>query len=383
MGRRKAYHGMRRPSSLFTHVPVVDMSLLMASWRTRFAPTWGSTAPSMSQMCSSARGERRVAKGKERGGRFRGPSPDSGARLSPVRLRHRERKGNGRGARTLLRHRRAAEARVDELHGDVRGLELLGEDDAHDVAGRAAHVVAVVAREGVRRVQGARRVLREPPLARARLRRDDDDLLLDLARLEERRRDAQGPDGANVDHEQLLREIEVALVLADADRLRGAVEVARVVDDHVHGLGDAGDERRHGLVLRDVDARDHGRLAVARRDERVEVRARRARRADRLAALGDDLLHELEAQVLLAAGHEDALALERAPVVYRGDVEVARVVVLLGLGEARDLVRERVRAAARLVEAVLLGAHHRLAHVAEAAHHGLHASSDARIRIEW
>ena len=44
------YQGMRRPSSQLMNCPVVDMSLLMTSNRTRLAPSLASTAPSMSQI---------------------------------------------------------------------------------------------------------------------------------------------------------------------------------------------------------------------------------------------------------------------------------------------------------------------------------------------
>ena len=49
---RHAYQGMRRPSSQLMTVPVVDMSALRISYRTRLQPMCGSTAPSMSQMCA-------------------------------------------------------------------------------------------------------------------------------------------------------------------------------------------------------------------------------------------------------------------------------------------------------------------------------------------
>ena len=59
----------------------------------------------------------------------------------------------------------------------------------------------------------------------------------------------------------------------------------------------------HPLRQRAEDVQVAGpRERGALQQREPEVRARRARRADRLAALGDDLLHELEAQVLLAAG---------------------------------------------------------------------------------
>lgn len=46
------YHGMRSPSSQLMTLPVVCIDALIVSYSTRFAPTGGSTAPSMSQMCA-------------------------------------------------------------------------------------------------------------------------------------------------------------------------------------------------------------------------------------------------------------------------------------------------------------------------------------------
>mmetsp|Transcript_8650 Transcript_8650/g.26534 ORF Transcript_8650/g.26534 Transcript_8650/m.26534 type:complete len:277 (+) Transcript_8650:686-1516(+) len=215
---------------------------------------------------------------------------------------------------------------MQQEHGDRLGLEFLREQSAHDVAGGAAHVVAVVA---------AFRILSEAPLDAAGLARDDDDFgrFLERAGLHQFRGHAQRPDRANVNLLELFLEVERVV----EHLFLGTVEVARVVDQEVECpvlfLKRRG-EGRNGRQVGHVDAFE------GRRDVFQVVPGSAARREDSGAALFG-ALRDLEAKTPIAARHDHLLARQVRAVEHLLDRQVPQVLLLLRLRKPSPLVRHR------------------------------------------
>ena len=110
--------------------------------------------------------------------------------------------------------------------------------------GRSCHGTRLQAREWG--------FLSEAPLTRACLACDDDDLgglsvALELARLGQGLRDAERPNGADINLQQLVGIVHVSLT-ADAHGLDRAAEVRRAIDQNVKPLREIIDELLHGLA---------------------------------------------------------------------------------------------------------------------------------------
>jgi len=155
-------------------------------------------------------------------------------------------------------------------------------------------------------------------------------------------RDAERPNGADINLQQLVGIVHVALT-ADAHGLDPAAEVPRAIDQNVKPLREIIDELLHRLCLAHIDASDDGDLAWVGFGHGVQRLRGTAARLDRVTALLDNLFDELEAQDMLRIRNQDTLVLQVGAVVDCGDVEIAGVVGGLRVGKACDLVRYRVR----------------------------------------
>ena len=106
---------------------------------------------------------------------------------------------------------------------------------------------------------------------------------LELARLVQGLRDAERPNGADINLQQLVGIVHVSLT-ADAHGLDRATEVLRAIDQNVKPLREIIDELLHRLCLAHIDASDDGDLAWVGFGHGVQRLRGTAARLDRVTA---------------------------------------------------------------------------------------------------